>query len=160
MKIIQPQKTAPKLDFNIQSATDKSLINASYIAGIFDGEGCISIYKKKKAGFKVHVSIEMRDPQAIKYIASVFGITVIHGKRKDEKHIMYRVSMNNVKSLKMLNMIYPFLKVKKTQAKIAIDMLAYKNSSAAQHPYDKRVKKFEKWASDCKRLKKSSWHLA
>mgnify|MGYP001573491374 CR=1 FL=1 len=158
MITIKRQIAAPKLAFN-NTELDKSAIRYSYIAGIFDGEGCVSIYKGK-SGFRVQVSIEMRDPHAIKYIASILNIRVIKKERDDENHVMYCVQMNNTKSLKFLNMVYPYLRVKKEQAMVAIKMLKYKSGVAPNDPFHKRIKKFKKWAAICKDLKKSSWTLA
>lgn len=154
MKNFYKKKSSPKLDFNL-GHINKAQINYAYIAGLFDGEGCISIYQSKKT-YTVSVAIEMRDPQAIKFISNLTGVNWTTIKREGEQNLMYYIRFSNLnRAYKFLSSIYPYLKVKKTQARIALSMMRYKKDSS-----NICIKRLENWAKECKRLKKSSWAAA
>jgi hypothetical protein len=148
------RKLSPKLDFNL-GGTNKAQTNYAYIAGLFDGEGCVSIYKHGTT-YAVSVAIEMRDPQAIKFISSLTGIKWSTKTREGEKNLMYYIRFSSFRaSYKFLSSIYPYLKVKKTQARIALNMMKYKKDS----PFV-CIRKLKSWAKECKRLKRSGWAAA
>lgn len=132
----------------------KKELNLSYIAGLFDGEGCISIHSSKNS-FTVYVGIEMRDSLALKKIQSIFGgkIGVVHNKKKN--CTMRRIRFSSRLAAKFLRSVYPFLTVKKKQAKVALDMLDYRKTT--KHTFQDRVARYEQWADKCKSLKKEDW---
>lgn len=122
---------------------DRSHISLAYIAGIFDGEGCVSIRKSDRVTF----SIEMRDPQAIRLISSVLRLKSSHYFRKDQDYYIWRVESSRKNLVKrFLTSILPYVRVKKDQIKVALSFFEEKNK-------EKRIK----LANKCKKLKKSAW---
>jgi len=85
----------------------------SYTAGLFDGEGCITLFYDRKAEFPtVRVSITNTNYCLIDFLHNTFNGYVT--KRKKEKST-YKQSWNwyigNIdKIIKFLEHIYPFLK--------------------------------------------------
>lgn len=67
---------------NVPSASPVVL---SYIAGLFDGEGCIHIARSKakdgRTRYPLHVRIKMCDREPIDLIASIWGGNVLERKR-------------------------------------------------------------------------------
>ena len=122
---------------------DRSHISLAYIAGIFDGEGCVSIRKSDRVTF----SIEMRDPQAIRLISSILRLKPNHYFRKDQDYYIWRVESSRKNLVKrFLTSILPYVRVKKDQIKVALSFFEEKNK-------EKRIK----LANKCKKLKKSAW---
>ena len=100
----------------------------SYIAGIIDGEGCLSIHKtkhKNRKGFglsyQIVVSVEMCSKKIINILFNEFGGSMgtrIRDK-KWKRTYSWRISSNKAKEF--LIMILPYLIEKKPQAELLIE---------------------------------------
>lgn len=53
-----------------------------YFAGLFDGEGCVSVHLAKAGYMSVHVKVEMCDRAPVAALYARFGGRFIDGKRK------------------------------------------------------------------------------
>jgi len=94
-----------------------------YIAGFFDGEGCICS-RLNGGNPQIHITIAQKDPFILKYIQNCFGfgkvMKIISGINKSE-YWRYKIcSASQVYSF--LRLIIPYLRGKKVQAKIALDL--------------------------------------
>jgi hypothetical protein len=108
--------------FKKMSETEKA-----YLAGFVDGEGCICItkhYNKKRTRSPIYhldLSISSTNLEIVEYIANMTGAGSIHiGVKENEDHragYIWVVGCN--KAIDVLNEIYPYLRIKKTQAEIA-----------------------------------------
>lgn len=95
----------------------------SYIAGFFDGEGSITIGRRKKAKSKnfayyAHVAIGQKDGEIIGELKKHFS-GGIHKAKRDGSYVWYcsdRIAYNFIKT------IYPYLRYKKPQAKLVLDL--------------------------------------
>jgi hypothetical protein len=103
--------------------TDKA-----WFAGIIDGEGCISLYKRAKH-FVPSVKITNTNELLInkcKQILSDAGIEYClsysdRGERKNAKPAWILAMESRPRVIAVLNLIYPYLVSKKTQADLVLD---------------------------------------
>jgi hypothetical protein len=100
----------------------------AYVAGIIDGEGCISLTRSKnEKGIQVHVQIDHTNEWLLQWLKFAFGgvVTLRHDKREEIKgwKSMYCWRLRTAEALEFLKLIYPYLRLKKVQAEIAIKVL-------------------------------------
>ena len=95
-------------------------IDLSYTAGFFDGEGCISILKRKKGNYNVNhflrLSIGQKDGKTLDWMKNNFGGNVYLIKRDGS----FSWALSDNQAYKFIKLINPFLKYKKPQADLAI----------------------------------------
>ena len=95
-------------------------VDKAYLAGLIDGEGCISVYKVRnkqcKNGFsiKCNLRINMVDAEAIDYFHKKIGIGSVHriikgGNRRQQK--LWSINSGSQVSA-VLKEILPYLKIK------------------------------------------------
>lgn len=94
--------------------------NLLYLAGFFDGEGSISILKRKKGDWNIshfiRVSIGQKDGETLDWVKDNFGGNVYLVSR-DGSYI-WAVSDN--KAYEFIKVLTPYLHYKKPQAELAI----------------------------------------
>lgn len=93
----------------------------AYIAGFFDGEGCIRLKQSSQGGnsYYVWVAITNSNRQILDEVAELFGGVV----RKAEKTVnktIYHYNITASEAVDFLTVLQPFLKEKAEQARIAI----------------------------------------
>ncbi len=111
-----------KLKINILSVED-----AAYIAGILDGEGCISLSKhhcydkNRNTTYHLRVRITNTFPGIMDWIALKVGYGNIHKKKKypEANRESWEWSLSGRRAIAFLNQLYPYLKIKRLQAKVA-----------------------------------------
>lgn len=94
-----------------------------YLAGFFDGEGCVGVYQTKNRWGKqqVRVSIAQIDPRPIELFASVFGGNIGIQKSKPGYRNLFRVQYTGGKAKDVLANLYPYLTVKREKAAEALE---------------------------------------
>lgn len=96
----------------------------AYGAGLFDGEGYVDIYKatqskaSKSPSFLLRVIITQKDGMIMNWLQGNFG-GYVRKEPRNENYI-YRWSITSKSAFRFLNLIYPFLQIKKEQVKIAL----------------------------------------
>ena len=100
-----------------------------YIAGLFDGEGHIFITEDKRPAYKtsLHIlrtGITNTNREVIEWVYSLFPATwEMRIRNKNHPHwkpcFFWEASSN--KALYFIKMIYPYLRIKKEQARLAIE---------------------------------------
>lgn len=101
----------------------------AWLAGFFDGEGCIQILQNRSGSYLVRLSLSQRDPEPIDKIHQMVGglryrCQVPRGMRHDWVMVKY----SDV--IRVLLGMAPYLVVKRTQAEV---VLTYKpNRASAQ----------------------------
>ena len=93
-------------------------LDLSYLAGFFDGEGCISIlkYSKKKEwnpAYFLQAQIGQKYGDTLDWVKETFGGSVY--KKRDQTWIV-----SNFKAYEFIKLLTPYLKYKKPQAELAI----------------------------------------
>lgn len=104
-----------------------SKIVRSYIAGFIDGEGTISMHKRRKNGrlqFVWYLSIVNTDKEVLEYIKEAIGFGTIRIKNMTNGHLgskpCYGLYYSHNQAKKILQALYPYLKVKRRQAGLII----------------------------------------
>lgn len=100
----------------------------SYIAGFMDGEGSIGIYRKKnnsdsKYYYRLGITIGNSDYEVLKWICDNLGIGKIYLKKKYEERFknQYHWQVAGKEAEQFLQLIYPFLHIKKEECEIALE---------------------------------------
>jgi hypothetical protein len=94
-------------------------LNLSYLAGFFDGEGCISILKYSKdiskwnPSYFLQAQIGQKYGSTLDWVKENFGGNVY--KKRDQTWIV-----TNNKAYEFIKLLEPYLKYKKPQAQLAI----------------------------------------
>lgn len=99
--------------------------NIAYVAGLFDGEGCVDIYQattsknSKSPSLMLRVTISQKDGSIMSWLEKEFGGYVRMDRRKDTW--IHRWELRSQKASKFLEMILPFTKIKDRQIKLALE---------------------------------------
>ena len=101
--------------------TDKA-----YLAGLIDGEGCVSIRKWKDKGkyfgYTLCLDIANSNPKLVKWIVENFGGKIYSYKFKNPNHkIRHDWRIYHQRAADILLTVLPYLVIKKTQALLAIE---------------------------------------
>ena len=89
-------------------------IKLAYLAGLFDGGGCLRINKEKR----VEITITNTDLEVISWIKEEFGGRITTQDRKEYGwKICYKVEIKKTKDVfKLLNALLPYLITKRKKA--------------------------------------------
>lgn len=94
-----------------------------YMAGIIDGEGCItSSGVNSRGNGRVWMSIVNTDMRLMSWIQSTFGGSICERKHQPGRKIAYQWTLTGVKQQELLGQIIPYLKLKRGQASLAVAM--------------------------------------
>ena len=96
--------------------------DVAYIAGFFDGEGCIRIKRASQGGnsYYIWVAITNSNKSILDYIADIFGGSVKKAEKTPNKTI-YHLLITSSEATDMLKILLGFLREKKEQAELAIN---------------------------------------
>ena len=117
-------------------------MDKAYIAGFFDGEGCVGYYnasqtaKHRPSYFHTSVHVCNIDPCVIKWIADVTGIGRVNILRSRDKtrRTAYQWQIGKKADvLDFLNAIRPYIKVKSAQVETILTHLALEASYIKRH---------------------------
>ncbi len=92
----------------------------AYIAGFFDGEGSIFISKSKKQYF-LTVSISNTNLPVLESIRAMGGNISKSPDNRENHSQLFRLRLYCNEAKKFLEKILPYLRIKKEQAKLAIE---------------------------------------
>ncbi len=96
---------------------------APYIAGFVDGEGCIDISNCGKGYTYATVSIGNTHFETMEWLAKLTGVKVTEECRRESmgKRRFWYVRLSGRRAAHLLRQIYPFLRVKREQARVVLD---------------------------------------
>ncbi len=98
----------------------------AYMAGFFDGEGCINLARRTKRGkrCRIHISISNTNEWVIQWFHFNFGGSIVFEDRTSENpnwQNVWRWSITSgQQALRFLQAISPYLILKKPQAELAV----------------------------------------
>lgn len=101
-------------------------VDIAYIAGIIDGEGCISIWRRHRVKSSdvyytaICVSMGMTSEWMIRWMQMLFGGSVYKNKRHPLHKDSWQWNVRNERAMEMIKLILPYLKLKRGQAELAI----------------------------------------
>lgn len=103
------------------SETDKA-----YLAGIIDGEGCITVWKSGRYDNRVvTVAVAMNDKQAVDLLYEAFGGCLFHIKKQNPKwNDSWRWAVKSRRAKVVLEALLPYLRVKTRQAEAALELIS------------------------------------
>jgi hypothetical protein len=125
----------------------------AYIAGIIDGEGCITISRKlscdgTKGGiqYRLYVQVANTNVDLINFLKTVTGLgNVGYGESKNKKHKpYYRWGLWSIQATQLLRQITPHLVVKHRQAMLGIKFIEAKRDCVGRNGLSKREWAFQK----------------
>lgn len=92
--------------------------NLAYLAGIIDGEGCLTIkYNKTTDVYFTSIAVGMTELPAIDLMVEMFGGKIRLDSNGNRSRPMFRWESNSaIKNREVLSDLLPYLRVKKEQA--------------------------------------------
>lgn len=108
----------------------------AYVAGFFDGEGCVRIKQASQGGnsYYIWVAITNSNKETLDYIANLFGGMVRRAEKTVNK-VIYHFLITSSEAVEMLKVLSPFLQEKKKQAELAI---IFHDTKSVLTPEDKK----------------------
>ena len=128
----------------------------AYFAGLFDGEGCIGIYKHPRSGFSYKLTLSNTDPRPLIRAHQIFGGHLRKSTRAGQgthQRDIWRWEPDGRRSSRFLMAIYPHLIIKKEQASIFLRIIeSVKTGGRRRSP--EHVAAVVAAAADLRRLKR------
>lgn len=100
------------------------MVSSEYLAGFFDGEGCIDIATRgsKHKQLYLRLAVSQTNLQVLSDIQEEFGGGIYTIKKRADHHKQAWVLVWTTKTaLDVLKRIYPYLKVKRSQAQLVLE---------------------------------------
>ena len=102
----------------------------AYLAGLFDGEGCIRINKSyhsprgnrfRRYQYQIQCTVSNTNPTAVRLFEKYFSGSVhVHSLGSENHKTTWTWSVGALKATKFLKKTIPFLRLKKDEAKLAL----------------------------------------
>jgi signal recognition particle subunit SEC65 len=132
-------------------------LSIEYIAGFFDGEGCI---KLSQGQAKLRLTFTQTSREVLDEILKTldFGVVsecVRKNPKSHWKRQWFYATQNRSDSVRLLKMMVPFLIVKKEKAITALE-LCEKNDCTKRET----IKRFVQWVNDRRRMGDDWWAMA
>lgn len=100
---------------------------AAYIAGFFDGEGCICCVKSRNNNLRLRVTIVQRTSPVLRKIAKLMNCGKVHKKKTDSSYgnsLFVWYINDQVSLLKFIQVVLPYSIVKKKQLELGLKFLS------------------------------------
>lgn len=92
----------------------------AYVAGIFDGEGCIGFAQARGTSF-VRILITNTNKELLEYLQSKFGGDIkALSLRKHNWKQGWNLRISWSRAIELIRLVYPWLRVKREQAQVAL----------------------------------------
>ena len=115
--------------------------DTAYIAGFFDGEGCLGYYdatktNNKTAAFHASVSVSNTDPRVIRWMGEVTGIgkakITVFADKKRRPAYQWQIG-RKADVIAFLTTVRPYLKVKRDQTDVLLAHLDAESTYVKRH---------------------------
>ncbi len=113
---------------------DVTDIEAAYMAGLLDGEGCIHF---RSTGRTINIRIAMTDRDVLEWCQEKFGGWLLTVKVPEGRKPQWCWGCGSIHVAGVLTKIIPYLRVKRQQAEAAIDFI--KGQETARWPKAKAL---------------------
>lgn len=114
-------------------AKNPSQMDLAYIAGFFDGEGCVTSRKQPKQKYHyVKVNISQKDPAILLWIQEFYGgrIRAQHRKRPDRVWTTHQLVLSGKDKVeRFLRDVLPLTRGKSTQITVALELMKEKGTN-------------------------------
>lgn len=123
----------------------------AYFAGLFDGEGCISINKTKgsknkpysRPGFQLRVSVTNTNFDILYELQNHYGGKVYSREKKNARTYGNWITVSN-QCIKPLQLWLPFLIIKKEQALVALNFQSNRKTYKTDEEWQNDFNNYEK----------------
>lgn len=98
----------------------------AYLAGLFDGEGCISATQRSRSTFQVRLRVSQRSGLFLEVLVSEFDvgrITTYHRRDRGNRSVTLWNVVAKTEVRFLLQGMMPYLRLKKSQAELALELL-------------------------------------
>jgi hypothetical protein len=133
----------------------------AYIAGYIDGEGCLSIRKRKaksyKNGYVIETicSVSSTNDQVLQSIRDNYGGSICYANRSPRHKTLSVLTLASKQLVPFLVDILPFLRLKRRQAEILLTLQEGKHRGNNQYYNDSLdIEEQEDLYRECKHLNK------
>lgn len=135
-------------------------ITPEYIAGFFDGEGCITARPVNGRSIHIHISIGQKDSSILTLIKEFFGYGII-GKRgpsdSNPRRDIWRYRITKTELvLDFLQKINSHLVIKRGQSELAIEFIEHQLKTKWKHQSKEEKEYREQTAIKIKELKEKT----
>jgi hypothetical protein len=134
----------------------------AYLAGMIDGEGCISVSRYSTGNaYKAELIIVQKNPKLIKWLYHNISCTrkfnIVARRTGFMKGNYWRWSISGDETLRVLKNCLPYLIEKQDQAELAIELIESKKTirNRKGDKYEELLKRHNKICQELKSLKKS-----
>lgn len=133
-----------------------SQTNAAYIAGFFDGEGCICTVGSSKC--HLSISIGQKFPNILYHIYKIIKLgRVRKHNHYTRPHTTYNLTITNRKQVKnFINLILPYSLIKKKQLEIGIKLITLVKNSGIHLTKEEQIQR-QLLCNELKGLKKQDY---
>lgn len=135
------------MNIKIKKGRKTITTDIAYIAGFFDGEGCIRIKKASQGGssYYIWVAITNSNKSILEFVKTIFDGQIRKAERTPNKDI-YHFLITSAEAIDMLEVLLSFLKEKKEQAELAIYFHEHKEGMSAvmKQRYYKKMSQLKK----------------
>lgn len=126
-------------------------LSLAYYAGLFDGEGCVSInkvkgYNGRKDSFQLRVSVSSTNREVLVRLHMKFGGTLLEKKSRPKAQPSWQWAMTSKMARDFLTLLQPYLIIKSEQARIGILFQGERDArqgKLAEDSLDKEFKHYE-----------------
>lgn len=99
-------------------------LDAAYIAGLFDGEGCVHIrtqFGRKNGGLRMCLEIVNVDPRPLRYVRRTMRVGTL-AYRSNRKFPYWQYTVNGPDSTKFAKAVHPFTIIKYDELAVFIEL--------------------------------------
>lgn len=108
-------------------------VDLAYYAGILDGEGSIQLFPNRCKTFWLGISVVNTDEWIVQSLKFAFGGQIGFDSRGHNQKPIFRWRITSKGALSFLEQVYPYLKLKKPHADIAIAFQKHKSRIGSQN---------------------------
>lgn len=113
-------------------------ISPEYLAGLIDGEGCLSIQAhKKQNSFGLRLTIALNTPLILIELHKEHKGTVWVEKETSKRYTITRWQTNGINAAKVIKLVYPHLIIKKKQAEMCLEFFEWYSALPKSSPGQK-----------------------
>jgi len=120
-------------------------ITPQWLAGFFDGEGCVSVFKNGDGLPRIGVSVGQSEPTVLSLIAIRFG-NICNPSEKYSKKLgkrFFLVSWSGKSALPILEMIKDHVIIKRKQVELGIEMIKLISDAGQVCSVENKEKRYE-----------------
>lgn len=108
-----------------------------YIAGIIDGEGCVTLIRNKTGYISQSIRVDMTSASCIRllYSSTLIGAMYVADRKGQRKVYSWQIS-DRLQVYSLLRAIHPYLIIKQEQAELVMQFIERRIRKATMGSYD------------------------